>query len=57
MEHGARRRNRWSLAIWGTAAALLLVPAIAMRFPGTGVNWSAADFIVMGVLFGIACGS
>jgi hypothetical protein len=55
--HGARRRNRWSLAIWGTAAALLLVPAIAMRFPGTGVNWSAADFIVMGVLFGVACGS
>ena len=57
MEHGARRRNRWSLAIWGTAAGLLLVPAIAMRFPGSGVDWSAADFIVMGVMFAIACGS
>jgi hypothetical protein len=58
MEHGsARRRNRWSLAIWGTAAGLLLLPAIAMRFPDSGVDWDARDFIVMGVMFSIACGS
>ena len=58
MEHGgARRRNRWSLAIWGTAACLLLLPAIAMRFPGSGVDWDARDFIVMGAMFAIACGS
>ena len=58
IEHGsARRRNRWSLAIWGTAACLLLLPAIAMRFPGSGVDWGARDFIVMGVMFAIACGS
>jgi hypothetical protein len=58
MEHGsARRRNRWSLAIWGTAAGLLLLPAIAMRFPDTGVDWDARDFITMGVMFTIACGA
>ena len=58
MEHGrARRRNRWSLAIWGTAACLLLLPAIAMRFPGSGVDWDARDFIIMGVMFAIACGT
>ncbi|HTO27997.1 MAG TPA: hypothetical protein VL017_05350 [Devosia sp.] len=54
---GARRRNRWSLAIWGTAGCLLLLPAIAMRFPGSGVDWDARDFITMGVMFTIACGS
>ena len=53
----SRRRNRWSLAIWGMAAFLLLLPAIAMRFPGTGVDWDARDFLVMGVMFFIACGS
>ena len=58
MEHGnARRRNRWSLAIWGTAAGLLLLPAIAMRFPGSGVDWNARDFITMGVMFATACGA
>jgi hypothetical protein len=53
----SRRRNRWRWAIWGTAASLLLLPAIAMRFPGTGVDWDARDFIIMGVMFFIACGS
>ena len=52
-----RRSNRWSLAIWGTAAFLLLLPAIAMRFTNSGVNWGTGDFIVMGVMFFIACGS
>lgn len=58
MEHaGPRRGNRWSGAIWGTSAFLLLLPAIAMRFPGSGVDWDARDFITMGVMFLIACGS
>jgi hypothetical protein len=58
MEHGSeRRRNRWSLAIWGTAACLLLLPAIAMRFPGSGVDWDGRDFITMGAMFALACGS
>ena len=49
-------RGRWSAAIWTTAAALLLVPAIAMRFD-TGVNWTASDFVVMGVLLALTCGA
>lgn len=53
---GSRRRNRWSLAIWGTAALLLLLPAVAMRFTGE-VDWSAGDFIVMGLMLAAACGS
>ena len=51
------RKNRWSLLIWGTAAFLLLLPAIAMRFGNTGVDWGPEDFIVMGVMFVLACGS
>ena len=51
-----RRRNRWSVAIWSTAALLLLLPAVAMQFD-TGVDWSASDFIVMGAMLGIACGT
>jgi hypothetical protein len=51
-----RRRNRWSLAIWTTAALLLLLPAVAMQFD-TGVDWSTSDFIVMGAMFVIACGT
>ena len=52
-----RRRNRWSLAIWGTAAVLLSLPAIAMQLEVSGVDWGPEDFIVMGILFAIACGS
>lgn len=54
--HGARRRrNRWSLVIWGGAAALLAVPAIAMRFTSE-VDWGPEDFVVMGALLAMACG-
>ena len=52
-----RRRNRWSLAIWGTAGLLLLLPAIAMQFGNTGVDWGPEDFIVMGAMFALACGA
>ena len=41
----------WRLVGWGLAAALLSVPAIAMRFTRE-VSWTASDFIVMGVLIG-----
>jgi hypothetical protein len=50
-----RRRSRWSLAIWSTAALLLLIPLVAMQFH-TGVNWSGFDFVFMGVLLAIVCG-
>lgn len=52
----ARRRNRWSLVIWGTAGFLLLLPAVAMQFTGE-VNWTASDFVFMGVLLSLACGT
>lgn len=42
------------LALWIGAAALLLVPAIAMLLTGE-VNWGPEDFIVMGVLLAALC--
>ncbi|MDQ3229780.1 MAG: hypothetical protein M3Q13_08635 [Pseudomonadota bacterium] len=53
---GAQRGNRWRPLIWGGAAGLLLLPAIAMQFDNTEVNWTAGDFIVMGIVLAIACG-
>ena len=53
---GNPRRNRLRPLIWGMAACLLLLPAVAMQFENSGVNWTASDFIVMGVLLAIACG-
>ena len=58
MGHGkGRRRNRWSLAIWGTAAVLLSIPAIAMQFENSGFDWTLGDFVAMGAMFAIACGA
>lgn len=51
-----RRRNRWSLAIWGTAAFLLLLPAVAMQFTSE-VDWTISDFVFMGVMLSVACGT
>lgn len=43
--------------IWGGAACLLLLPALAMRlYPQAGVDWTALDFAVMGVLLAAVCG-
>ncbi len=50
-----RARNRLRPWLWGGAACLLLLPAIAMRFD-TGVDWDAGDFIVMGLMLAFACG-
>lgn len=52
-----RRRNRLRWAIWGTAAGLLLLPAVAMQFPGSGVDWDETDFVVMGAMLAAACGT
>lgn len=57
MERGrGRRRNHWSLAIWGVAASLLVLPAVAMQFTRE-VDWSAGDFIFMGLMLSAACGT
>ncbi len=52
-----RRRNRLRWAIWGTAAGLLMVPAVAMHFGAEGWDWHAFDFVVMGALLAAACGT
>ena len=52
---GPRRGNPWRMAVWGTAAALLLLPLVAMQFT-TEVNWTLSDFLVMGALLLAACG-
>ena len=55
---GGRRGNRWRPAIWGGATFLLLLPLLAMQFfPAGGVNWTLADFVVMGAMLSIACGA
>lgn len=39
----------WRLALWGFAAALLALPALAMRLTDQ-VNWAPGDFIVFGAM-------
>ncbi len=51
---GPLRGKRWRLAVWGTAAFLLLLPLVAMQFTHE-VDWDAADFILIGILLLIAC--
>lgn len=48
--------SRWTMLIWGGAALLLSLPFVAMRFTSE-VNWTASDFVVMGVMLGIVCGA
>ena len=40
--------------MWGGAVALLLLPLVAMQFTSE-VNWTVADFVVMGVMLGSVC--
>ncbi len=51
-----RLGDRWRIAIWGTAAFLLLLPLVAMQFTAE-VDWDAADFIVIGAMLFAACGT
>ena len=53
---GGRRGNRWRIAIWGSAALLLLLPLVAMQFTNE-VNWDETDFIVFGAMLLAACGT
>jgi hypothetical protein len=50
----AQRRggSRWTLAVWGGAGALLLIPAVAMRFT-TEVAWTAFDFAFAAAVLGL----
>jgi hypothetical protein len=53
---GGWRGSRWTTAVWGTAAFLLLLPLVAMQFMNE-VNWDATDFIVFGAMLAVACGT
>jgi hypothetical protein len=50
------RGNRLRPLVWGGAAALLALPAIAMRLGANGVQWGGADFLVFGTMLVVACG-
>lgn len=51
---GTRGLKRWRVALWGGAAALWLLPLVAMRFD-SGVDWSTGDFVVFGALLLAVC--
>lgn len=44
------RGNGWRLVGWGAAVALLAAPFVAMQLDAQGVDWSAGDFVIMGVM-------
>lgn len=48
------RIARWRIAVWGGAAALLLAPAIAMRFTPE-VSWGPGDFVVFAAMLAAVC--
>ena len=50
--HGFGERLR--PLVWGGAACLLLAPGVAMQLGADGVHWTAADFVVMGLLLAAA---
>lgn len=50
------RTSPWRIAVWGSAACLLLLPLVAMQFTDE-VNWDETDFIVFGVMLLAACGT
>jgi ABC-type uncharacterized transport system permease subunit len=52
---GGRRGSRWRIAVWGTAAFLLL-PLVAMQFTDE-VNWDETDLAVIGAMLAVACGT
>ena len=47
----ASRGKLWRLIGWGSAVALLAMPFVAMQVHAQGVDWSAGDFILAGVIF------
>jgi hypothetical protein len=56
-ENGSERRgSRWRIAVWGTAALILLLPLLAMQFTEE-VAWDLADFAIFGAMLVGACGT
>lgn len=46
----------WRFALWGGAASLLLLPAIAMQFTAE-IAWGPEDFLALGLMLLAACGA
>jgi len=53
---GGRRGNRWRLAVWGTAALMLLLPLVAMLVSDE-MNWGLGDFVLFGAMLAGAGGT
>ncbi len=53
---GGRRGSGWRIAVWGTAALLLLLPLVAMQFTKE-MAWGLADFAIFGAMLLGACGT
>lgn len=47
----ARCGSPWRIVGWGIAAALLLLPLVAMQFTAE-VNWTLSDFVFAAILIG-----
>lgn len=54
LEGDQLRRKPWRWLVWGGAAALLLLPLVAMQFTAE-VNWDGFDFLVMGGMLLTVC--
>jgi hypothetical protein len=52
-QRGGWRSSGLRVALWGGLAALLALPAVAMRLGAEGVVWTARDFGTMAVLLGL----
>ena len=48
--------GRWRIARWGGAAALLLLPLVAMQVTSE-VAWDRADFAIFGAMLIAGCGA
>jgi hypothetical protein len=51
-----KRGRSWRLLVWGGAAALLLLPLVAMQFTDE-VDWTSLDFTVFGTMLVLAGGA
>ncbi len=51
--HPVWRALRW--AVWGGSGLLLLLPLLAMRIDGSGVDWTGFDFVAMASLLLLPC--
>jgi hypothetical protein len=50
------RGGPWRTAVWGGAAALLALPAVATQLTDQ-MDWDSADFILVAIMLAAACGT